>query len=121
MSAAPSDPSIELLYFTGCPNHDAFLPHLRSLLRNAGINVAVQTLEITNADDAHREHFLGSPTLRINGVDVDVAARERTDYGMQCRLYLTEQGTRGTPPDSWILQALAGGASSSRHGGANPG
>ena len=106
MTDAPSDPSVELLYFTGCPNHAAFLPHLRRLIRNAGVNVAVQLVEIADADDADRHHFLGSPTLRINDVDVDPTAANRTDYGMQCRLYLTEHGIRGTPPDSWVLQAL---------------
>ena len=105
-----STASIELLYFRGCPSHEAFLPHLRHLLGDTGLSAPVQLVEITSNDDAQRRRFLGSPTLRINGVDVDPSATERTDYGLQCRLYPTAHGTRRAPPDAWIVRALANAA-----------
>ena len=101
--------TIELLYFDGCPNHDALLPHLRGLLVNAGIDATIRLRRVETAEDAERERFLGSPTVRVDGGDVDPGAADRDDHGMKCRLYATEQGMRGTPPDSWILAALAGG------------
>jgi hypothetical protein len=48
------------------------------------------------------------PTVRVEVRDVDPSAITREDYGMKCRLYATEAGLRGTPPDAWILSALAG-------------
>ena len=60
---------------------------------------------------AQCERFLGSPTVRVAGHDVDAGAEQRDDYGMKCRLYATEHGLRGTPPDAWILSALADGGS----------
>ena len=57
---------------------------------------------------AQSERFLGSPTLRVNGVDVDPGAGARTDYGFKCRLYPTGKGLRGAPPDEWVLNALQG-------------
>jgi hypothetical protein len=57
---------------------------------------------------AHRERFLGSPTLRIDGRDVEPGAEERTDFGLKCRLYRTPEGFAGTPPDAWVLEALRG-------------
>jgi hypothetical protein len=107
----PGSQSVELLYFAGCPHHEAFLPHLRGLLADTTSTTSIRLVEITSDEDAYRRQFLGSPTLRINGVDVDPSAAERTDYGVQCRLYRTEGVTRGTPPDSWIIQALSGPAS----------
>lgn len=101
-----SGQAIELLYVTGCPNHDAFLPRLRSLLLDAGPDVPIELVEVTSEDEARRLRFLGSPTLRINGVDVDPSAAGRTEYGLQCRLYPAEGGIRGTPCDHWVQRAL---------------
>jgi len=101
--------TVELLYVDGCPGHEALLPRLRSLLAEAGVTVEVELRRIDSAEAAERERFLGSPTLRIDGHDVDPAAAERTDYGLECRLYATEEGLCGTPPDAWIRDALASG------------
>jgi hypothetical protein len=95
--------TIELLYFDGCPNHEALLPHLRELVAVAGIDA---TIELRRVEDPERERFLGSPTVRVGGRDVDPGAGARDDYGMKCRLYATGEGLRGTPPDAWILAAL---------------
>jgi hypothetical protein len=97
---------IELLYFDGCPSHAAFLPRLRELLAQAGVDAPVRQRRVESDDDARRERFLGSPTLRIAGVDVDPGARERTDYGIKCRLYATTEGLRSTPSDDSVLDAL---------------
>ena len=99
-------PTIELLYFDGCPHHEGFLPHLHRLLADHGITTPVTLVHIDSGNDAVQHRFLGSPTLRVNGRDVDPAASARDTYGLQCRLYLTADGPRGTPPDEWILDAL---------------
>jgi ankyrin repeat protein len=54
------------------------------------------------------QRFLGSPTLRVNGRDVDPAAPSRDTYGLQCRIYQTPDGLSGTPADQWIVDALIG-------------
>ena len=109
-------PTIEVLYFDGCPHYEAFLPHLRDLLDTHGITAEVTLIRIDNDDDAQTHHFLGSPTVRINGhdIDPDAADHQHTEaqdpstspYGMQCRLYRTPSGTTGIPSDQWILDAL---------------
>jgi hypothetical protein len=107
-SAAPDRPCIvEVLYFDGCPNHDALLPHLRALLAAHNIAADLTTTPVHSDEDAHRLRFLGSPTVRVNGTDVDPGSATRTDYGMQCRLYNTPAGLTGTPPDNWILDAIS--------------
>lgn len=101
-------PTIELLYFDGCPNHETFLPHLRQLLDEHGITAPVTLVRIDSHDDARVRRFLGSPTLRVNGHDVEPASgRDKEDaYALQCRLYSTPTGIAGAPPDQWILDAL---------------
>jgi hypothetical protein len=97
---------IEVLSFDGCPNHEALLPRLRKLLDRADVATAVELVNVPDDDAAQIERFLGSPTLRIDGHDVEPGAAERTDYGLKCRLYLTPSGFAGVPQDDWILEAL---------------
>jgi hypothetical protein len=105
---------VELLFFEGCPSQAAFLPRLRKLLDQAGENADVEQRLVQSDEAAQRERFLGSPTLRIDGVDVDPHAGERSDYGLRCRLYPTAEGVQGMPPDAWVLAALARAASKRR-------
>lgn len=102
--------TIELLYFDGCPSREAFLQRLRELLAQAGMDAPVLQRRVESDDAAQRERFLGSPTLRIDGVDVDPGAAQREDYGLKCRLYSTPDGLRGVPADEWVLDAFTGAA-----------
>jgi hypothetical protein len=99
---------IELLYFDGCPNHETLLPTLRELLEQANVSSAVELVEVPDDAAAQLERFLGSPTLRVDGRDVEPGADERTDFGLKCRLYRTPDGFAGTPPGAWVLEALRG-------------
>lgn len=103
---ASSRAIIELLYFDGCPNYEAFAPHLRRLLDEHGVESEVELRRIGSAVQAEAERFLGSPTLRIDGTDVEPGAEGREGFGLQCRLYLAEGHPSPVPPDEWILAAL---------------
>jgi hypothetical protein len=97
---------VELLYFDGCPNHAELLPRLRELLASEGIEQEIELRRVETPEEAERERFLGSPTIRIDGEDVDPMAKERRDFGLECRLYRTEEGLVGMPPEDWIRAAL---------------
>jgi hypothetical protein len=103
---------IELMYFEGCPNYESLLASLPRLLESAGADGEIELTRVDSVEAAQRERFLGSPTLRIDGRDVEPEAGDRTDFGLKCRLYRTAEGLSGTPPDEWILTALAGRGSS---------
>jgi alkylmercury lyase len=102
---------VEVLYFDGCPGHEALLERLRELMAGAGVDEPVELAHIASAEEARRERFLGSPTLRIDGRDVEPAAAEREDYGLKCRLYATAGGLTGAIPDELITAALSAGRS----------
>jgi hypothetical protein len=95
-----------MLYFDGCPNHEALLPRLRELLVGEGISTEIDLRKITDDEAAQRERFLGSPTIRVNGRDVEPGTERRTDYGLKCRLYRTQTGLSGQPPQAWLRAAL---------------
>jgi len=97
---------IEVLYFEGCPGHTALIASLPELMIQACVDESIRLTAVESVADAHRERFLGSPTLRIDGQDVDPDASRRNDYGLKCRLYRTAAGLRGTVPDELVLAAL---------------
>jgi hypothetical protein len=94
------------LYFDGCPSTDAFLPRLRDVLAGVGRGDRLVLRRVQTVDAAEHERFLGSPTVRVNGRDIEPDAEARTDFGLKCRLYRTETGLRGAPPEEWVLAAL---------------
>jgi len=95
---------IEVLYFDGCPSHERLLPSLRDLAAEHGAEF--KQLHIETLEQAEEARFLGSPSVRINGVDVEPGAGERRDFGMKCRLYRSDGGQSGVPPQAWIESAL---------------
>ncbi|MBS1878809.1 MAG: hypothetical protein JST31_04805 [Actinobacteria bacterium] len=98
--------TVELLYFDGCPGYEELLPRLRALIASEGIGAELELRRIETSAQAERERFLGSPTVRVDGVDVDPGAACRTDFGFECRLYTSEAGISRTPPEPWIRAAL---------------
>ena len=97
---------IEVLCFDGCANREALLPHLRELLCALGVGDEIEVRRVEDDAAAQRERFLGSPTVRVDGDDVDPGARERDDFGLGCRLFATPDGLRGMPADEWIVAAV---------------
>ena|SRR5215471_3972543 len=94
---------IELLYFDGCPNHAPTVERVKQMAVDLGVPAKVEEIEVTSLDQAQQLRFLGSPTVRINGVDIDPRARQRTNYELSCRVY---SGVSGVPPDDLIMAAL---------------
>jgi len=97
---------VELLYFDGCPSHEQLLPRMERLLEDAGAAAPIELRRIESPEAAEAQRFLGSPTVRIDGDDVEPGAGSRRDYGLKCRLYRSGGGASGLPPDAWIRSAL---------------
>jgi len=97
--------TIEILYFEGCPNHAQALHVVREVLRDLGVDAAVREVEVKDAQDASRLRFFGSPTIQVDGMDIDPAVRERADYSFSCRMY----GGSGAPPRDLIERAIREG------------
>jgi len=96
---------VEILYVDDCPGHARLLPTVQRLAELAGAELRQQ--RIRNSREAERERFLGSPTVRVNGRDVEPGASARTDYGLKCRIYRSVAlGQASVPPERWIRAAL---------------
>lgn len=93
---------IEILYFEGCPNYDPTLALLREVVAELRVAAPINEVEVRDEEGAARLRFPGSPTIRIDGEDIEAPARPRTDFSMSCRFY---EGS-GVPPRSLIEAAL---------------
>jgi len=79
---------IDLLYFEGCPNYEPAARYIENILKEMDLSeIEIQHVEILTDDQAQQMKFLGSPTIQIGGLDIEVEARVRDDYGFSCRLY----------------------------------
>lgn len=97
---------IEILYFDGCPNHVAAAGLVEEVLADHGMDADVRTVAVESPEEAERLRFLGSPTVRVDGRDVEPGADERGDYVLACRVYRTAEGTSGIPDRGWVAAAL---------------
>jgi len=84
------------------------MPRLRELMAQAGVDARIELKRVESVAAAERERFLGSPTVRVDGKDVDPTAGERTDFGLKCRLYPSPNGLRGMVPDEFVVAAITG-------------
>src|SRR5579871_6168323 len=78
---------IEVLYFEGCPNHGATVAAVRQVLIAEGRSAEIEEVEVRTPEEAELRRFLGSPTVRINGLDIEPEARASKSYGFGCRTY----------------------------------
>src|SRR5262249_20907828 len=99
-------PRVEILYFEGCPNHEPARALVERLADQLGIEPEIELLEVADPHAAVALHFLGSPTVRVDSVDVEPGAEERRDFTLSCRIYRSEQGVSGQPNERWVREAL---------------
>ena len=101
-----SQPRVEILYFEGCPNHEPARALVERLARQLHVEPQIELVEVTDPDAAVALRFLGSPTVRVNGVDVEPGAAERRDFAFSCRIYRSDGGASEQPEESWVRDAL---------------
>lgn len=99
-------PRVEILYFEGCPNHEAARALVERISAELHVEPEVDVVEVPDADAALQRRFLGSPTVRVDGRDVEPGAEERSDFVFSCRVYRTVRGFSGQPDPSWVREAL---------------
>ena len=100
-------PLVEILYFDGCPNHEPAVALVERIDRELGTGADVRLVNVPDRAAANRLRFLGSPTIRVDGVDVDPLVEQRSDYALSCRIFTTEHGPAGQPEERWVRDALA--------------
>jgi hypothetical protein len=97
---------VEVLYFDGCPTHEAATWTLREVLAELGAEADVELVAINTDEEAKRLRFPGSPTIRVEGRDL-FPVPERSAWALGCRTYATAEGLKGYPTREMVRDALA--------------
>lgn len=98
-------PAVELLYWDGCPSHPQALAELREALDASGHgHVEVVLRHIEDEEQAKAATFVGSPTIRVGGVDL-FAPGEDEPLGLTCRVYRLQDGRFSPTPDPLLVRA----------------
>lgn len=92
---------IEVLYFDGCVNYLPALNRLKAVLREEGLHAEIFEIEVKDDSAVKALKFIGSPTIRINGLDIEIESRKIDDAGFTCRRYFG-----GLPSEEMIRFAL---------------
>lgn len=100
---------IELLYFEGCPNYAPALEMLREALDSFGREDEIHEIAVRTEAEAEAIRFVGSPSIRINGSDLERWAREAKSFALSCRTYLDGSHYGGVPSREQLRRAITEG------------
>jgi hypothetical protein len=97
---------IDVLGFQGCPNVQLTLELVEAIVQSEGIQAKVNSVDVSSLEDAERLRFLGSPTVQINGIDIESSRRHEEQFSFSCRVYRFGNETSGVPPEIWLRSAI---------------
>ena len=97
---------IEFLWFDECRNHEAARELLKAVLQTKHVQVNIEDIDASDPERAEQLHFPGSPTIRINGRDIEPGFVDPGDYWPRCRLYQIASGLAGLLQRDWLERAI---------------
>ena len=95
---------VELLYWDGCPSHPEARQLLEDVLAERSLDAEVKVLEVLTQAEAEELRFPGSPTIRVDGRDVDPDGANARP-ALNCRIYTTADGRPSPLPTREQLEA----------------
>ena len=96
--------NIELLYFEDCPSWKNTLDVLNAVIDENELDVEIDLLKVETQEEAELYHFVGSPTIRIDGKDIFPTGQDQ--YALGCRVYSTPEGFKGWPTKDMLKEKL---------------
>ncbi len=108
---------IEILSRDDCEARGMAVAVVRRILEETGIPAHLEVVEMADDSDAEERRVLGSPTVRIEGRDVEPGSNKRTDFTIDDRVYRGERGLQSWPDERWVREALLLAASRSTTNG----
>jgi hypothetical protein len=97
--------NIAFLYYEDCPSHDEALERLRHVLAEEGVETEIEIIKVESEEQAQGLRFIGSPTIRIGGQDIDPPSPE-TYYALTCRAYRLEDGRISPLPSPDMIRRV---------------
>lgn len=96
---------IEVLAREDCPNRDMAIIVVERVVKEIGVPAEIEVVDVVDDDDAAEYRVLGSPTVLVDGRDVDPEPLYDA-FSADDRLYRTDRGPCGWPEPEWIRSAV---------------
>lgn len=93
---------VELLYYPDCPSHERAAELLRLALELEGVHAEVNIVRVETEEEAERYRFVGSPTIRVNGIEVD--PQPHLPYRLTCRTFRGEDNRLSPLPSLQVIR-----------------
>ena len=98
---------IDFLFWRECPSHPEARALLREVMEERGVEADVVEREVLTNDEAQELAFTGSPTIRVDGRDVDPEGAGGRP-SLTCRIYHLPDGrVSPVPSREQLEEALA--------------
>ena len=97
---------IEVLAREDCPNRGMALNVVERVVDEVGVPADIELIVISSEDEAASWRLLGSPTVLVDGRDVDPVPNGHDEYTLDDRVYRTDRGLAGWPDPGWVRDAL---------------
>jgi hypothetical protein len=94
---------IELYFWEGCPSYPEARELLEEVLAERGIDEPIEMHEVLTREEAAALAFPGSPTIRIDGRDVDPEGAQAPP-ALACRVYRLPGGRVSPVPSRRQLE-----------------
>jgi len=98
--------TIEVFFWEGCPSTAEAEALLDEVLLSHGLDATVEWREVRTQEEAEALRFVGSPTIRVDGRDVDPYGAEHGRPSLTCRVYSLPTGVSPVPSREQIERAL---------------
>ena len=109
---------VEILARKDCENRGMAVMVVNVVAAEMGIPVVVEEIDLTSEAQAKKHRFLGSPSVHVDGVDVEPKASASTEFTLGDRVYRGgARGLQAWPDARWIRAALIVAQSASNGNG----
>lgn len=95
---------IEILARGDCDNRGMAISVVERAVEETGVPAEIEVVDVKSLAQAKRLLFPGSPTVRVDGRDVD--RQPSGDVSLGDRVYRTGRGLAGWPDEQWVRDAI---------------
>ena len=94
----------DILYFDDCPSWQTAAGLLERVIERLDLAAGINLVRVETDEEAQKQHFVGSPSIRLNGKDLFPV--DHDNYALGCRVYQTPEGMRGWPTEAMLIDSI---------------
>jgi hypothetical protein len=98
--------NVELFVSPTCPHRDAALQIVKDAMAESGDAGEPVVTSISDYETAKARRFFGSPTVRVDGIDVEYGDREPDEISTSCRFYNSPNGWEPLPRKELVMRGI---------------